>query len=69
VTLLMNVALAMECEAACRQAEHWLAAGLSVEQVGVFLDAVIAMGEPVETHSCGVRNCAIQATKWFWKQR
>jgi putative PIN family toxin of toxin-antitoxin system len=49
-TLLLSVPLAIEYEAICRQAEHRLAAGLSEGQVGIFLDAVIAMAEPVETH-------------------
>ena len=30
--------------------EHWLAAGLWDRQVDIFLDALIAMVEPVETH-------------------
>jgi putative PIN family toxin of toxin-antitoxin system len=50
VTLLMSVPLAMEFEAVCRGPEHRLAAGLSVRQVEVLLDAVIAMAEPVLTH-------------------
>jgi predicted nucleic acid-binding protein len=40
----------MEYEAVCSKAEHRLAAGLSAREVEVFLDAVIAMAEPVETH-------------------
>jgi putative PIN family toxin of toxin-antitoxin system len=50
VTLLGNVALALEYEATCKLAEHQLAAGLSAGQVEIFVDAVIAMLEPVETH-------------------
>lgn len=50
VTLLGNVALALEYEATCRLAEHGLAAGLDADEVGIFVDAVIAMLEPVETH-------------------
>jgi putative PIN family toxin of toxin-antitoxin system len=49
-TLLMSVPLALEYEAVCRKPEHRLAAGLSDRQMGVFLDAVIAMAEPMETH-------------------
>lgn len=48
--ILMSVALAMEYEAVCRKAEHRLAAGLSQRAVGIFLDAVIALAQPVETH-------------------
>lgn len=49
-TLLATVALALEYEAVCRQAEHRLASGLSEREVDVFLDALIALAEPVETH-------------------
>jgi predicted nucleic acid-binding protein len=49
-TLLMSVPLAIEYEAVCRRPEHRLAAGLSPRQEGVFLDAIVAMGEPVLTH-------------------
>jgi putative PIN family toxin of toxin-antitoxin system len=50
VTILANVALALEYEATCRRAEHGVAAGLRASHVSVFVDAVIAMAEPVETH-------------------
>lgn len=50
VTLLVSVPLAMEYEAICSEAEHRLAAGLSEREVEIFLDAVVAMAEPVETH-------------------
>ena len=50
VVLLANVALAVEYEATCRLAEHCLAAGLDLHEVGVFVDGVLAMMEPVETH-------------------
>ena len=49
-TLLLNVPLAMEYEAVCRRSEHREEAGLSGRQVEIFLDAIIAMGEPVPTH-------------------
>jgi len=48
--LLLSVPLAMEYEAVCLQAEHRLAAGLSQGQVDVFVTAMIAMAEPVQTH-------------------
>lgn len=50
ITPLANVALALEYEATCGLAEHLLAAGLSVDQATVFVDAIIAMVEPVESH-------------------
>ena len=40
----------MEYEATCRRAEHRLAAGLSDHEVEVFLNALIALAEPVESH-------------------
>jgi putative PIN family toxin of toxin-antitoxin system len=49
-TLLLSVALAIEYEAVCRRPEHHMAAGLSLSQVEIFLNAVIAMAEPVPTH-------------------
>jgi putative PIN family toxin of toxin-antitoxin system len=50
VTLLLSVALAMEYEAVCCKAEHRLASGLSEEEAGMFVTAVVAMAEPVKTH-------------------
>jgi putative PIN family toxin of toxin-antitoxin system len=49
-TLLANVALALEYEAVCSRAEHRAAAGLTVQQLGIFVDAVLALIEPVESH-------------------
>lgn len=49
-TLLLSVPLAIEYEAACQKPEHRYAAGLSERQVDIFLNAVIAMAEPVETY-------------------
>jgi predicted nucleic acid-binding protein len=48
--MLLSVPLALEYEAVCRRSEHRVAAGLSEKQVEIFLDAIIAMGEPVPTH-------------------
>ena len=50
VTLLVSMPLALEYEAVCSRAEHRLAAGLSEQQMGVFVTAVIAMAEPVFTY-------------------
>ena len=50
VTLLLSVPLAVEYEAICSGAEHRLAAGLSEREMEIFLDAVIAMAEPVKTY-------------------
>lgn len=40
----------MEYEATCSEAEHRLASGLSDRQVDAFVNAVIALLVPVETH-------------------
>ncbi|MDX1983371.1 MAG: putative toxin-antitoxin system toxin component, PIN family [Bryobacteraceae bacterium] len=48
--LLLSVPLALEYEAVCQKAEHRLSAGLSERQVDIFVTAVIAMAEAVETH-------------------
>ena len=50
VMLLVSVPLALEYEAICSEAEHRLAAGLSEREVEIFVDAVVAMAEPVKTH-------------------
>jgi predicted nucleic acid-binding protein len=50
LTMLATVALALEYEAVCRLPEHRIAAGLNVDEVDVFIDAVLAMIEPVEVH-------------------
>lgn len=50
VTLLVSVPLAMEYEATCSEPEHQLAAGLGEQEVGIFLDAVLAMAEPIKAH-------------------
>jgi predicted nucleic acid-binding protein len=49
-TLLLTVPLAMEYEAVCPRPGHRLDAGLSAREVEIFLDAIVAMGEPVSTH-------------------
>ncbi len=50
LTLLANVGLALEYEATCTRAEHVLGSGLSVRDVSIFVDAVIAILRPVESH-------------------
>jgi putative PIN family toxin of toxin-antitoxin system len=50
VTLLVSVSLAVEYEAVCSEAEHQLAAGLNEREIEVFLDAVLALAEPVKAH-------------------
>ena len=50
VTLVLTVALAMEYESVCSRAEHRMASGLSDIEIDIFLTALIALAEPVETH-------------------
>ena len=50
VTLLANVALVLEYEAVCARPEHRQAAGLSITEVSVFLDAVAGLVQPVQSH-------------------
>lgn len=50
VRLLGNVALMLEYEAVCLRSEHLQAAGLARPQVDLFLNAVAALIEPVESH-------------------
>ncbi len=62
LTVLATVTLALEYEATCRLPEHGLAGGLNVNEVEVFIDAVLAMVEPVEIHFLCGRNYAIRPT-------
>ena len=48
--VLLSVPLGMEYEAVCLRPEHQIAAGLSEQEVHIFVDAVIAMAEPVKIH-------------------
>lgn len=48
--LLANVALILEYEAVCTRDEHLRAAGLSHAQASIFLDALAALAEPVDSH-------------------
>jgi putative PIN family toxin of toxin-antitoxin system len=50
VTLLVSVALALEYEAVCSRIEHRLAAGLSEDEMNSFVDAIIALAQPVTMH-------------------
>lgn len=50
VVLLVSVPLAIEYEAVCSRAEHRAAAELTERDVQIYLDALIAMAEPVEPH-------------------
>jgi putative PIN family toxin of toxin-antitoxin system len=50
VELLLSVPLAMEYEAVCLRPEHQIASGLSEPEIHIFVDAVIAMAEPVKIH-------------------
>jgi predicted nucleic acid-binding protein len=49
VTLVASVPLCLQYEAVCSRPEHVAAAGLAPADLTVFLDAVAALAEPVET--------------------
>jgi putative PIN family toxin of toxin-antitoxin system len=46
--MLLTVALALEYEAICTLADHRLASGLSASEVSTYIDAIIAMADPVK---------------------
>jgi putative PIN family toxin of toxin-antitoxin system len=50
VQLLANVALILEYEAVCKREVHLTADALDIEQAGIFVDALAALAEPVESH-------------------
>ncbi len=49
-TLLLSVPLALEYEVVCQLAEHRMAAGLSENQVEIFVNGIIAMVVPVKVY-------------------
>jgi len=50
ITMLASVTLAMEYQAVCTRAEHIMAAGLKANEAYEFVQAVIALIEPVTTY-------------------
>lgn len=50
VQLLASVSLALEYESVCSEPEHRMAAELNAEEAQLFIDAILAMAEPVQTH-------------------
>jgi putative PIN family toxin of toxin-antitoxin system len=50
ISLLATVALFVEYEAICERPEHRTAAGLTKDEVRIFLDALANMVEEVEAH-------------------
>lgn len=48
--MLCSVALALEYEAICTAPMHVEAAGLGIRDAMIFVDAVLAMAEPVRTY-------------------
>lgn len=50
LTLASSVSLFMEYESVCFRPEHVKAAGLDTHQVGVFLNGLARIVEPVEVH-------------------
>jgi len=50
MVVLANVALALEYETICLMPEHIEASGLSSDEAVAFVDVVVALCEPVESH-------------------
>ena len=50
MTLCANVALMLEYEAVCSRAAHRTVAGLTRGEAAIFLDAIAALVDPVDTH-------------------
>src|ERR1700757_874221 len=48
IVLSATVPLCIEYESVCRRPEHRLAAELNEDEVGIFLDAIIELIEPIE---------------------
>jgi len=67
--LVASVPLFLEYEAVLTRHEHLEASGLSVGEIGILLDALASVVEPVRLSFCGGLSCAILMTTWCWKQR
>ena len=50
LVLLMSVPLVVEYEAICLRPNHLAAAGLNEREAGIFLDGVVSLAVPVESH-------------------
>jgi putative PIN family toxin of toxin-antitoxin system len=50
IAMAASVSLFMEYEAVCSRPEHLQAAGLTRDQLGVFLDGLAYLVQPVEVH-------------------
>jgi len=50
VQVLANVALVLEYEAVCGRREHLTAAKFDAARLAVFVDALAAIAEPIESH-------------------
>lgn len=49
ITIVANVALILEYETVCRRDEHLVAAGLESADAELFIDAIAALCDPVES--------------------
>jgi putative PIN family toxin of toxin-antitoxin system len=49
-TLILSTPLVLEYEATCQRAEHRLVSGLGAREVGLLLDGLVFLAEPVEAH-------------------
>ena len=50
ITLAASVSLFMEYEAVCTRPEHLAASCLNAQQIGLFLDGLASLVQPVEVH-------------------
>ena len=66
-TLLLSVALMVEYEAVMTRAQHLAASKLTAQDVGILLDAVASVGEPVRPSFCGGLRCATRMMTWCSK--
>ena len=63
-TLLVSVALMVEYEAVMTRKQHLVASNLSAEDVGILLDAVASVGEPVRPAFLCRRHGARSGSEW-----
>jgi hypothetical protein len=66
---LISVPLLIEYEAVLTRPEHLKVARLTIDDIGVLLDAVAAVAERVELAFLWRLCCRMPMTTWFWKRR
>lgn len=67
--LLLSVPLVVQYESVLMRREHRKAAQLTIEEVEVLLDALVAVGTPVRLSFLWRPSLTDPGTRWCWRRR